>query len=479
MANADIPRIPARDGCVRFGTLETDVRRVAGAVGAVMPGAVVEFLPGRMPRMARRTYALELTSTFFFALALTAIDGGVLSVLAKQTYAGVVPERWLNMCVALLGAMDAAANILSFVWLSAGQGKPKIPFVNTLQVCVIATIGGIALLPQTPTGLVLLVLLAMVARSCWSGILTIRPTVWRSTYPASMRARVVGRFSTIQLIVVATGGALLGRLMDVDRSWYGPIVGTAGFVALFAVVATSRIRVRRENKQLRLERGGAIMKPWHGPAAVWDVLRKDRRYAQFQMCMTVLGFANIMVNPILAITLKEQFGKDFFASILITSTLQQGVQIIAIPMWARMLDRAHVVQFRAVHSWVFTLSGAILVLGATLHQVEWFYVAAAVMGLAYGGGSIAWHLGHVDFAPPSETSRYMAAHVTLNGVRGLAAPFVAVALYEWFKASGWNASALVLGASLMVSVAGALGFTWLNASMRREMAGFARAKPAG
>lgn len=462
---------------VPLWTLETDVRRVAGAVGAVVPGAVADFLPGAMPRMARRTYALELTSTFFFALALTAIDGGVLSVLAKQTYADVVPERWLNVCVALLGAMDAAANILSFAWLSVGQGKPKIPFVNTLQVCVIATIGGIALLPQTPTGLVLLVLLAMMARSCWSGILTIRPTVWRTTYPASMRAQVVGRFSTIQLIVVATGGALLGRLLDVDRGWYGPIVGSAGFVALFAVVATSRIHVRRENKQLRLERGGgAIMKPWHGPAAVWDVLRKDRRYAQFQVGMTVLGFANIMVNPILAITLKEQFGKDFFASIMVTSTLQQGVQILAIPMWARMLDRSHVVQFRAVHSWVFTLSGAILVTGAVLHQVGWFYVAAIVMGLAYGGGAIAWHLGHVDFAPPSETSRYMAAHVTLNGVRGLAAPFVAVGLYEVFKAAGWNAPALVLGVSLTVSVCGALVFVWLNASMRREMAGFARAR---
>lgn len=453
--------------------METDFRRLAAGT------AVAEFLPSAMPRMARRTYTLELTATFFFALALTAIDGGVLSVLAKQSYTGVVSERWLNVCVGLLGAMDAAANILSFAWLSVAQGRPKIPVVNTLQVAVIATIGAIALLPQTPTGLVLLVLLAMVARSCWSGILTIRPTVWRTTYPADRRARVVGRFSTIQLIVVATGGALLGRLLDVDQGWYGPAVGAAGFVALFAVLATSRIRVRREARQLRLESvsGGAIMKPWHGPAVVWRVLRKDRRYAQFQGCMTVLGFANIMVNPILAITLKEQFGRDFFASILITSTLQQGVQIIAIPMWARMLDKSHVVKFRALHSWVFTLSGSILVLGAATHQVGWFYVAAIVMGLAYGGGSIAWHLGHVDFAPPSETSQYMAAHVTLNGVRGLAAPFVSVTLYEVFKAAGWNASAAVLAVSLGISVAGAAGFTWLNASMRREMAGFARAKP--
>ncbi|GJQ28656.1 MAG: hypothetical protein HBSAPP03_05400 [Phycisphaerae bacterium] len=448
-------------------------------LGAAVPGAVADFHPATLPRMARRTYALELTSTFFFALALTAIDGGVLAVLAKQTYSGIVPERVLNLCVGLLGAMDAAANILSFAWLSVGQGKPKIPVVNLLQVGVIATLGGIALLPQTPTGLVLLVLLAMIARSCWSGILTIRPTVWRTTYPASMRARVVGRFSTIQLIVVSIGGALLGRLLDVDRGWYGPAVGAAGFVALFAVVATSRIRVRREARQLRLERHGEpIMKPWHGPAAVWRVLRRDRRYAQFQGCMTVLGFANIMVNPILAITLKEQFGKDFFASILITSTLQQGMQIVAIPMWAKMLDRSHVVQFRAIHSWVFALSGLLLVAGAVLHQVAWFYVAAMVMGLAYGGGSIAWHLGHVDFAPPSETSQYMAAHVTLNGVRGLIAPFVSVTLYEVFKAAGWNASALVLGVSLGVSVAGAVGFSWLNASMKREMIGFSRAKKA-
>ncbi len=440
-------------------------------VGSVVPGAVADFLPGATPRMARRTYALELTSTFFFALALTAIDNGVLSVLAKQTYTDVVPEGWLNVCVGLLGAMDAGANILSFAWLSMGQGRPKIPFVNVLQLGVIATVGAIALLPQTPVGLILLVLLALVARSCWSGILTIRPTVWRSTYPPGMRASIVGRFSTIQLIVVSVGGALLGRLLKQDAGWFGPIVGGAGFLSLFAVLATSRIRVRREARQLRNERaGGGLMKPWHGPAVVWKVLRKDRRYAQFQVCMTILGFANLMVNPILAITLKEQFDLNIFASILITSTLQQGAQIFAIPMWARMLDRMHVVRFRAVHSWLFTLSGTILVLGASLHRVEFLYVAAVLMGVAYGGGAIAWHLGHVDFAPPSETSQYMAAHVTLNGVRGLVAPLVAVSLYEAFKGAGMDAPAWVLGVSLGVSVSGALGFVMLSRSMEREMA---------
>jgi hypothetical protein len=454
-------------------TTEAALRRVVDAAGMLVPQAVADFLPRAAPRMARRAYSFELLGTMLFALALTTIDGGVLSVYAKQTFDGTSPEGFLNLCVALLGAMDALANILSFVWLHAGQGRPKVPFVQALQAGVIACVAGIALLPQTSTGLVLLVFLALLARSCWSGILTVRPTIWRNTYPPAMRARIVGRFSTIQLIVVSLGGALLGRLLDADRTWYAPAIGAAGLLALFAVAATGRIRVRREGRLLRDERQGGLMRPWHGPAIVLRVLRQDRRYAQFQLCMTILGFANLMINPILAIALKEQFNLDFFAGILITSTLQQALQIISIPAWARLLDRSHVVRFRSIHSWMFSISGTLLLIGAIAHRVEFLYVAAGVLGLAYGGGSIAWHLGHVDFAPPGQTSQYMAAHVTLNGVRGLVAPLFAWALYEMFKRAGLNAAACVFGVSLAISVAGAWGFTALHRAMRAEM-GLAR-----
>jgi len=82
-----------------------------------------------------------------------------------------------------------------------------------------------------------------------------------------------------------------------------------------------------------------------------------------------------------------------------------------------------------------------------------------------GGGTLAWNLGHVDFARASETSQYMATHVTLNGVRGLLAPLLAVTLYEVFRASGLHAPTGVMIVVCVFTCAGALGFVRLRIVM--------------
>lgn len=424
-----------------------------------------EWITEAGPR-PRLTYRLELIATYFFSLALAAIDGGVVAVFAKQTFAGVVAESRLNFAVAALGTMDALANILSFGWSQWAQARPKIPIINALQVGLLVSVASIGLLPRNAMGLYVLVGLALVARLCWSGIITIRPTVWRANYPREMRARVVARLSVAQVVTVGIVGMLLGRLLDLNRLYFSGTVILAAAMGAAGVWFTSRMRVRSQGVLLRREVGsGPRMKPWDGPAVVLRVLRTDKRYAQFMACMFVLGFGNLMVTPMLAITLREQFNLNYFWSIIIASTTQQLVVPLAIPAWARFLERSHVVRFRAIHSWTFVVAGVVFLLGAVLHRVELTWLGSAIMGVGYAGGNLAWNLGHVDFSQPSHTSLYMATHVTLNGVRGLLAPLVAVSIYEALKLAGADAPVWVFAASLMVSLSGALGFVALRASM--------------
>lgn len=419
-----------------------------------------------MPWMARRAYRLEMTATFFFALALGVIENGVASVFAKQTYSGVAPETLLNYCVALLGAMDALANVLSFVWSWMSQGRAKIAFINVMQGAVLLSIGSIALMPRTTPGLLLTVLAVLVARTCWSGIITVRPTVWRANYPREVRARIVGRIARVQVLVIAITGAVLGRLLDGSLGSYRWAVVLAAALGVIAVLATRRQRVRRQRRLLREESaGGAVLPPWMGPVVVWRVLRRDRGYARYMLWMFVLGFGNIMVGPALAIALRDQFGLSYFGSILIATTIPYVVQSAAIPAWARLLDRAHVVKFRSIHAWFFVGACVLLVLGAWTNRVEWMYAAAVVQGVAYAGGTLAWNLGHVDFAPPQQTSLYMATHVTLNGVRGLLAPLASVTVYEMLRRVTSEASAWLFCVTLAVTTAGAVGFVAMRLSM--------------
>jgi len=408
-------------------------------------------------------------------MTLMVIDGSVVAVFTKQTYDGLLPAITLNFLVAVLGSTGELANLFSFFWGSLGQGRPKVPLINALQLCVVVSAGLIAVIPQTPAGLYALVAVVIVSRVCWSGVLTLRPSVWRANYGASSRHRIVGHIQTVQMMVVALGGALVGWVLDQnDPSAYRVIVPIACTLGLIGVLTFSRMKVRGERAQLARERGATLMRFWDGPVVMWKILKKDPRYAQFMGCLFVLGFGNIMVGPVLVITLREHFGIGYFKSILIASSLTNIVIPLAIPMWVRLMDRAHIVKFRAVQSWAFVVSGSCFLAGAYFHVLPLMFVGAVFQGIAFGGGNLAWHLGHVDFAPPAESGHYMATHVTLNGIRGLIAPFTAVACYEAARTAGLEPSVMMFGVTLAITLAGCFGFWWLNSSMSAQIAGHRR-----
>jgi MFS family permease len=141
---------------------------------------------------------------------------------------------------------------------------------------------------------------------------------------------------------------------------------------------------------------------------------------------------------------------------------------IAIPFWARRLGRKHVVDFRATHAWSFVLATAVLFVASLMHSMPLFYVAGALLGVGFAGGSLAWNIGHQDFAPPERDAEYMAVHVTLNGIRGLAAPFLAVGLYEGLKA--WNLTPWTFFVCTVVNAVGAWGFVELRKRRRSRPA---------
>ncbi|MBS0187601.1 MAG: MFS transporter [Planctomycetes bacterium] len=433
------------------------------------------FLPGAFPRMARRSYTLESITTICFSATLGIVEGGVISNIAKRRFENAVAAEELNFYVALLFAAPDLANILSFFWSGLSHGRAKIPLINLLQLAVILLIAVMALTPVSLAGLTAMVCLVVLARVCWSGIITLRPTVWRSNYPATMRATAVGNFQTMQYVMAGIVGVIVGSVLNQQPAMFAPLVIAVSACGFGAFFATRKQRVRRERRMRKAEFNAApVLKPWEGPLIVWKVLRKDSAWARFMLWMFVLGLGNMLMGPILTIVLRDQFNLGYLRSILITSSITALVMPLSIPLWARYLDRSHVVRFRARQTWVFVVSASIACLGVLFHRVELLYLTAALQGVAYGGGTLAWNLGHVDFAPPTHTSQYMASHVTLNGLRGLLAPFVAVGLYNAAVALGFSfagieinatAASMVLALSAVMCAVGALGFRRLLTHM--------------
>lgn len=433
--------------------------------------------------MSRRNYALELRSALFLPFLLVVVDSSVVGVIVKNAYEGVVPTRTLNLAVAILSASTAAANIVSFLWVRLSNGLDKIRFINALQVSMIVLVVAIGLAPRTAVGMWAVVGAVVAGRLCWSGFITIRSTIWGMNYGPHVRARVTGKLATVQVTMVALLGLVLGKAMNVfpqaDR-WFYPV---GGVLALVGVWAWSGIRVRGHRALLSAERARTGDEaPTFNPMGIWRLLRADPLYGRFMLSMFLLGLGNLMIVPILVIAVRDQFQMGYFGGIVVNSSLPLFMMPFMIPVWARLLDRVHVVQFRAVHSWVFAGAALITYLAVELHSPWLLYLSAVLMGLGYAGGVLAWNLGHLDFAPRGMESQYMGAHATLNGVRGIIAPFLAVGLYESLGSigRGWSAGAFAVTAA--ITLAGAIGFVRLSRTLPpggwRRLAPIETAPPA-
>jgi MFS family permease len=446
--------------------------RVGGKVGGAARHGARSFSPASMPTLTARNYRFELVSAFYLPFLLAVVDSTIIAVVAKIAFEGAVSPGMLNLVVAILAASTAFANIVSFAWVKIAHGKDKIRFINGLQLAMIVAVAGIGLVPRTGGGLWTLVALVLLARFCWAGFITIRSTIWRQNYSREMRARVTGKLATIQVLAVAVLGVGLGTAMDLDDRAFRLFFPVGALLALIGVWAWSKVRVRQGPALIRQEKGNRLDadSPSINPMSVVRLLRGDKRYASYMSCMMLLGLGNLMVTPVLVIALRDLFRLEYLGGILIANSLPLVMMPLSIPLWARLLDRVHVIEFRAIHCWFFVTSSVIVTIAAVSRVPELLYISAMIQGLAFGGGVLAWNLGHLDFAPAHRASEYMGVHVTLTGLRGLIAPFLAVGIWKGLEYLSPGAGAWTFAFCAALSAAGGVGFLRLRNLRRRELA---------
>lgn len=456
------------------------------SLGALVRNTLGSFRPSTVPRMSRESYRWELLGAGFFPMLIPCVEAGVLGVIAQKVYHA---DAWV---VATIAAVPVMANLTSIVWARALRGRDRVRFVNALQLTAVLCVLGIALLPSNNAGLALLVLGMALTRCCLTGIISGRADVWRENYARGVRARVVGKLTTVATLAASATGAAIALSM---RGFHGPadaadlpagvsphrwVFMGAALLALIGVWSYSHVRWRRRAAAVRVERAADAQRTGlaHGARQMLDVLRKDRDYRRFMAAQFILGVPNLAAGPVFLVALDERTGLGAGESILLAQIIPFLIPVAAIPLWARMLDRMHVVRFRTYHAWTFVLSNGLLAVGFLIGSVPVLYLARVALGLGHAGAMLAWDIGHHDFAKRDLATIYMGVHITLTGVRGAFAPFLGAALYTGFSLSamGLDLSVPGLGAwTFALLAAGSLFavyvFVWLDRSMNT------RAKP--
>jgi MFS family permease len=420
-------------------------------------------------------YRHERIRDLCFPVASALMEGGFVGVLADKIY-HVHPS-----VLALISAAPMLGNLSSFLWARLAHGRPKVPILVRLQLFFMTFVALVAFLPPGPVGATVLTVSLVMARLVLGGIVTLRSLVWTLNYPRDTRARVTARlhFFAIGTLTATSflGSAFLDRSAESFRVLYavGALIGAVG------VVSFSRIRLLDEDAQLALERGmrGAGSQASLGSLfRAFGILRRDRLFARYQLCQFVLGLGNLMVSAPLVYLVSRELQAGYVASIGVVMVIPLLFSMLTLPIWGGYMDRVHVSEFRARHSWLWVLAHLLTFVGALRGSLGWLIAGAMVFGAGRGGGALAWNLGHNDFARGGEVADYMGLHVTLTGIRGAFAPFLGMAIYLGWPArddlglpalAGLGAATFLLSGGLCL--AATLGFVGLHRRIERERAG--------
>ncbi len=403
------------------------------------------FLTSRQPLMARQSYKHELLTASTFPLAPAILEAGVIGVLAKKTF------NVNELELATIMAAPIFANLTSFMWAMLARGRQKVPFISTLQALVLLMLLVISFLPTVGPGPIMLVICVIIARCILAGMVTLRSVVWRQNYPQASRAQITGRFTILASLIMAAGPLIGFFIQDLAPESFRWVYRVIALVAAIGVFSYSRIRLRGEKHLIEYELQPTAKPQPHGDPGhiyafepdgrtakrhtVWTILREDHNYRWYMVWMFFGGMANMLGNfAFIRIIIELTDGKtyEYAISILVTTTIPMTMAMLAVPYWARYLDRVHISRFRTrqgffwitiqLGTWLAGLTGSIVLLA----------LPRFIEGTSRGGGMLAWNLGHNDFADRRMVPLYMGIHVTLTGVRGFIAPYMAmVLLYGW------------------------------------------------
>jgi MFS family permease len=381
-------------------------------------------IPGLPPAVARSFRCEQLTECTL-PVALSLIEGGFAAVVAAKTFDA---PPWL---LAVISASPMFGNLSSFVWNRVASARSKVPMVVTLQGLVLVCVLAIALSPRSMVGATVLVCSVIVGRLLIAGVITARSVTWSLNYGRHLRARVTSRLQVLSSFITVLTTSVAGLILDAHPENYRWLYGLGALVGTIGVWSFSRVTVQGELRHRVLERQGD--NDIDGRNGFVQILRADRKYARYQLHQFTSGVAAMMLEPALVYLVSKQLGASYIVSIGIIMIIPFAMNLITLPLWGRYLDRVHVAEFRARQNAMWVLGVLIMFWGALTGSLAWIAAGRFVNGIVNGGGSLAWQLGHNDFAPRDQLAAYMGIHVTLTGVRGAFAPFLGMALYV-----GWS-----------------------------------------
>jgi hypothetical protein len=366
--------------------------------------------------------------------------------------------------VAFVSGAPALSNMTSFVWANLAHGRERIRLLVALLAVFAVLVGAIGLWPRASGGLAVTVISVIAARVIWAGVLTTRSAVWSANYPRQVLARITGRIVTATALGMACAAALAGIVLQTRPGLSRGLYAVAGLCGLAAAWLYRRTRVRQAFRLRQAEDAEGAADEVFSFRVMRQILREDPGYRRFLTCLAFYGAGNLMIAAQLVVMLSDQMHLAPALQVVLLTIVPLLCVPLFTPLWARLFDAGHVIEFRARQCWVLIAAMLVVIIAVFSGKSELLWLSALLFGIATAGANLGWNLGHNDFASLGKVQQYMGVNVTLTGMRGLIAPPVGVLAYTALERVAPGAGRYALVLPIAMTLAGAIGFNRMKHS---------------
>ena len=235
-----------------------------------------------------------------------------------------------------------------------------------------------------------------------------------------------------------------GKWLDAHLEAYRWILFVIALSALGSAISFLKIPSRK-----------ILSNPKQRAWANFSLLWKDKLFSGIILIWALEGIANQMTIPLrVEYVANERYGLSLSNHwvMLLTCVGPSLFRILSSRMWGKIFDR---VPFVYMKLWI----NMILFFGILCYFIPssplGIGIGSCLIGIAYGGGVIAWSLWVTKIAPEDKCCDYMSISASEFGLRSFLSPFMGYALLTWTQ----SLHCVVAIAAIMILLS-SLGF-WL------------------
>lgn len=355
-------------------------------------------------QIIKTTYRLDIIRGALRGIITTGTQTFVLFIAIRYFQAGDTTK-------AVIGAAPFLGMFLSMFGL---HYLARTSWKKSLCGAIPAALCGLFLLASAVTGsLMLFTLLTSLGFICLHLLTPFLTSIYNDNYPVDKRGAYFSLPMILTVGVSVVFGFLASQFMDHDIEtfrWVMVILGLAGLGKAWAIYLMPSKPIEMPN--------------WSHPLGNFKYIFEDRPFGYVLLTWFIMGFANLWVLPLRVdyVTNPEYgiAGSALLVTLLIT-IIPDAMRAVSIPILARLFDRVNFIILRMTLNLLF---GTGIALFFFTQDPLIIAMGSALIGIAFGGGTVAWALWVTKFAPPGKVAAYMSVHVSLTGIRGTLGPMI-------------------------------------------------------